>query len=251
MMESRAVFELGAFLAASPMLRCLGRGDRHPVLVLPGFTGDDRSTEPLRWFLRSQGFWAHAWHLGPNLGPTTRTLDGLSERLGTLHDRHGMQVTVVGWSLGGIYARHLARLHPEMVRQVITLGSPFRMREGDKSAATPLWDALSPGFAVEMAGMLVPEADKPPLTVPATAIYTRSDGVVRWWTCLESEGPTRENIEVRGSHSGLGFNPAALYAVADRLAQPDGTWTPFRAPIGMRHLYPKAATFRSREPVAA
>ena len=107
--EQRAVLELGAFFAASPLLRMAGRGDRHPVLVLPGFTAGDRSTAPLRWFLRSQGWWAHGWHLGPNFGPTRRVVNGIQERLDELHGLHGRAVSSVGWSLGGIYARELAR----------------------------------------------------------------------------------------------------------------------------------------------
>ena len=137
LLESRAMFEMGAFLAASPLLRIIGRGDRHPVLVLPGFTADDRSTVPLRWFLRSQGYWTHGWHLGSNYGPTRRIIQGLDERILEIYERHERKVTVIGWSLGGIYARMLARRQPDSVRQVITLGSPFRMVEGDHSERRP------------------------------------------------------------------------------------------------------------------
>ena len=246
MLESRAMFEMGAFLAASPLLRLLGRGDRHPVLVLPGFTASDQSTGPLRWFLRSQGYWTHGWRLGANLGPTARVVKGLEDRLEELHARHGRPVSVIGWSLGGIYARALARSHPSLVREVITLGSPFRMETGDRSAVQGLWDSVSIRFATEVEELQVPEHAKPALTVPATAIYSRSDGIVRWYTCIEDEGPLRESIEVRGSHSGLGVNPSVLLAIADRLAQPEGTWKPFRAPFGMGHLYPRPATYQPR-----
>jgi hypothetical protein len=244
LMESRAMFEMGAFVAASPVLRLLGRGDRHPVLVLPGFTGSDQSTVPLRWFLRSQGYWTHGWQLGRNLGPTHRVLLGMEQRLVELHERHGRPVSIVGWSLGGIYARSLARRRPAMVRQVITLGSPFRMEANDRSAASNLWDSLQGGFSSELDEMLVPERQKPKLTVPSTAIYTRTDGVVRWYTCLEEDGPLRQSIEVRGSHSGLGVNPAVLLAIADRLALPEGSWKPFKAPFGMGHLFPRPTTYR-------
>src|SRR5437870_1661144 len=123
-LEQRALFELGALVAASPWLRLLGRGDQHPVLVLPGFTASDVTTTPLRWQLRSWGYWAHGWQLGRNLGPTPAVLEGLVDRLLTLHERHGRKVTLIGWSLGGIYARELARQFPDSVRSVITLGSP-------------------------------------------------------------------------------------------------------------------------------
>jgi pimeloyl-ACP methyl ester carboxylesterase len=243
MAESRAWFETQAFMAASPMLRMLGRGDRQPVLVLPGFTGGDASTAPLRWFLRSQGFFTHGWHLGRNLGPTARTIDGIHERLTELYERHGRPVTIVGWSLGGIYARELARRHPEMVRQVITLGSPFRARLGDLSAASGLWDRLSPTFIDEFRWLLAAEEDKSPLTVPATAIYSRGDGIVAWPLCIERQTDRSESIEVRGSHCGLGVNPAALTVIVDRLSQPDAVWRPFKAPIGLRLWYPSARHF--------
>ncbi len=241
--ESRAVAELGAFMAASPLLRLAGRGDRHPVLVLPGFVATDASTAPLRATLRAQGYWVHGWGLGRNLGPTDRVLAGLRDRLLDLHDRHGRRVSLVGWSLGGIYARHLARAHPHAVRQVITLGSPFRMADGDRSAASALFDQMSPTFAREWRDLAGHRAAAP-LPVPSTAIYTRSDGVVRWHTCIDEVGPTRENIEVRGSHSGLGFNPAVVVAVSDRLARAEGRWRPFRPPPALRAWYPPPATYR-------
>lgn len=238
MLEGRALFEVGALQAASPLLRLAGRGDRHPVLVLPGFTADDRSTRPLRQLLRAQGYWTHGWGLGRNLGPTPGVVDALLTRFDQVHQRHGRPVSLVGWSLGGVFARELARTFPDAVRQVITLGSPFRMTAGDRSAASPLWDQLAPRHEGGL-DEREPEHEREPLAVPATAIYTRTDGVVNWWQCIEAEGPFRENIEVRGSHSGLGFNPAVAYAVLDRLAQPDDDWRPFHAPVWLRRSFPR------------
>ena len=216
------------------------------MLVLPGFVADDQSTEPLRWFLRRQRYRVYGWHLGNNLGPTARVLAGLSDRLEQVFERNGRKVSLVGWSLGGFYARHLARLHPDNVRQVVTLGCGLRMREGDRSATQPLWDRLSYRFAGELRGIMSSEDEVGvPTHLPSTSIYSRTDGVVRWFTCLENEGPLRENIEVVGSHSGLGFNPAALYAVADRLAQPEGTWRPFRAGPLVSRVYPPPGAYRA------
>ena len=215
-LESRAVFELGAFVAASPVLRFIGRGDRHPVLVLPGFTASDQSTVPLRATLRAQGYWVHGWGLGRNMGPDQRVVDGIVSRLEEVHERHGRTVSLVGWSLGGVYARSLARSHPHAVRQVVTLGSPFRS---------------FPGTSEERLAAL---------TVPSTSIYSRTDGIVHWSTCIDGERAEAENIEVQGSHSGLGYNPAVLLAVSDRLAQPEGEWRPFRPPPGLGRLYPKS-----------
>lgn len=244
--EQRAVFEFGAFLAASPLLRVIGRGDRHPVLVLPGFTAGDRSTEPLRWFLRGQGYWVHGWSLGRNLGPTREVVNGLDSRIGYVHARHQRRVTLVGWSLGGLYARMLARKHPDLVRQVITLGSPFQLRMGDRSAAEPIVKLVQQRFEPgALEDFLIPEPEKLPLGVPATSIYSKTDGVVRWYTCIDTPGDRRENIEVRGSHSGLGWNPAVLMAVSDRLAQREGSWRPFRAPPGFGHLFPRPEHYRA------
>ena len=244
LLESRAFFELGAAVAASPLLRMMGRGDCHPVLILPGFLAGDPSTAPLRSVLRSQGYWAHGWQLGRNLGPTPDVVDGLLERLQTLHARHGRPVSLIGWSLGGIYARRLARRSPEMVRQVITLGSPFRIAEsGGRSAVSGIYERLRPAHAVGLEQVLPGDSEVPP-EVPVTAVYTRTDGVVRWWQCIESVGQRRENIEVRGSHSGLGFNPAVIYAIGDRLAQPPDRWRPFRPPPGSRSLFPPPADWR-------
>jgi pimeloyl-ACP methyl ester carboxylesterase len=238
--ETRAAFELGAFVAASPALRLIGRGDRHPVLVLPGFTSTDISTGPLRWFLRGQGYWAHGWHLGRNLGPTRHVLTGLEERFRYVHERHHRPVSIVGWSLGGIYARMLAQRHPDMVRQVITLGSPFRMEAGDHTALDPIWNRVSSTFVPEMTRLR--QDMRSELQVPSTALFTKSDGIVDWHSCVEFPGDRRESIEVFGSHSGLAFNPAVLIAIADRLHQSEGTWRPFRPPPGMSRLYGRPRT---------
>ena len=251
-LEQRILYEVGAFAAASPLLRAAGRGDRHPVLVLPGFTASDQSTAPLRSVIRSQGYWVHGWRLGRNLGPTEEVLTGLMERLQLLAERHETKVSLVGWSLGGIYARGMARAFPDLVRQVITLGSPYRVRDRGDAPVARLY-ALMQGRHAATArdpGVLPPEKDLPPLAVPAASIYTRSDGVIHWSHCIDEVGPRRENIEVRSSHVGLGVNPAAIYAISDRLAQPADTWTPFRPPCLLRGLYPAAVDWRD-ERVAA
>ncbi|MFV0524158.1 MAG: lipase family alpha/beta hydrolase [Acidimicrobiales bacterium] len=247
LMESRVVFELGAFLASSPLLRMVGRGDNHPVLVLPGFIGGDDSTWALRAVLRAQGYWVHGWGLGQNLGPTDATLEGIHARLQELHDRHGARVSLVGWSLGGIYAREMARENPDAVRQVITLGSPFRMRDQDRSAASAISDRLEQFWQDEALRRSEAEHEKPPLQVPSTAIYSRTDGVVRWHACIDTEAPQRENLEVIASHVGLGVSPAVIFAISDRLAQPEGDWRRFTPPIYLRHLYPRPASFSDAE----
>ncbi|HMO44562.1 MAG TPA: alpha/beta hydrolase [Rubrivivax sp.] len=223
-LEWRAPYELAAFLALQPWLRLAPRGDGHPVLVLPGLAADDASTRPLRAFLRSHGWTAHGWGLGRNRGPRPGVEAAMQQRLAGLYERHGRKVSVIGWSLGGIYARELARRRPEQVRGVITLGSPFA-GQPRASNARHLYEALSGQKSNDYPGR---DTLHHPPPVPSTAIYSRSDGVVAWQGCRERDSPTTENIEVQGSHCGLGHHPAAVYAIADRLAQPQDRWQPFR-----------------------
>jgi pimeloyl-ACP methyl ester carboxylesterase len=244
--QQRAMAELAGYVVSLPVLRRMPRGDGHPVLVLPGFLASDRSTVALRSALRSCGHAVHEWGLGRNLGPRAGVSEGLVDRLDGLHRAAGRPVSLVGWSLGGMYARILARRRPEAVRQVITLGSPFRMRPGDRTGSTSALDALDP----QLRAARNAEARGLPLPVPSTAIYSRTDGVVRWQLCVESRHRRAENIEVVGSHCGLGHNPAAVLAVGDRLAQAEGSWRPFSPPRHLARLYPAPAWWKhDRHPV--
>jgi len=233
-LELRGIWELQAFFAAYPLLRLAPRGDGHPVLVLPGLAASDASTRPLRTYLKEQGYAAHGWKQGPNHGPRAGVEDGMQARLAELAERYQRKISLIGWSLGGVFARELARRVPALVRQVITLGSPFA-NEPRASNAWRLYEALSGRSAGDWPGR---EAMKLPPPVPSTAIYTRTDGIVAWQGCLEQESPTTQNIEVEGSHSGLGHNPVVLYAIADRLALPEDKWRSFDR-SGLRSLlYP-------------
>jgi len=154
-------------------------------------------------------------------------------RLRNLHWRTGQKISLVGWSLGGIYARELARQHPDWVRQVVTLGSPFNL-SNKANHAWRLYERLS-GETIESQQLLLRQL-RAPLPVPTTAVYSRTDGVVAWQTCLEDENRHQtQNIEVAGSHCGLGHNPMVLYVLADRLSQAEGAWQPFRR-SGLRSL---------------
>lgn len=227
----RAMWELGAYYASRPTAWLAPRGDGHGVLVLPGFMATDVSTRPLRAFLRRLGYDAQPWLLGRNVGPTDAIVDGLPRRLRDLHTSTGRRVSLVGVSLGGVFARDLAPSHADLVRQVITLASPFRLPvrySGPELTNTgPLYRAFRPRHS-RRAAERPEEDDLPLLSVPSTAIYTRTDGVVPWQSCLEREAATSQSIEVWGSHCGLGHNPLVLSIIADRLAQPEGTWRPFR-----------------------
>jgi pimeloyl-ACP methyl ester carboxylesterase len=209
----RALLEGLALPAARPLLRRAPRGDGHAVLVLPGFMADDGSTRALRGYLRGQGFYAHAWRLGRNRGPSDAVQVAMTERVEALFRRDGRKLSIVGWSLGGIYARELAKRMPHAVRQVVTLGSPFA-DPARESNVSRLYDWMSKrdrnrNRSVDRRSVdrhLAAERLRPPPDVPSTAIYSKTDGVVHWEACLEPERPHTENIEVPGSHCGLGFN---------------------------------------------
>ncbi len=225
LLEGRALFELAALVPAYPILRRAPRGDGHPVLVLPGFMASDVSTRALRGFLRDRGYAAHGWRLGRNTGPTPETVAGLVRRLEELRQRYGRRVSVIGWSLGGVYARELARSFSSDVRQVITLASPFRDLEATNVPAFLL--ARRRAHPDEAAFR---ERLRSPLSVPMTAIYSRSDGIASWRSCVADPGPQSESIEVASSHLGIGHHPVVLLTIADRLAQPEGAWKLFRPP---------------------
>lgn len=233
LMEARAFAELGAFAWAYPLLRAAPRGDGHPVLVLPGFLASGSSTFPLRHLLTMLGYKGHRWKLGMNLGPVGYKEQEVLWRLKELRHRYDKKVSVIGWSLGGVYARELAWMVPDDVRCVITLGSPFRHH--DATAVSWLYEDVTGQVAEHMTDEMRDRMDQPP-PVPSTAIYSRSDGVVNWRCSVEREGHFAENIRVAGSHCGLGHNPLALWAIADRLAQPEGQWRTFER-TGMRQLF--------------
>jgi pimeloyl-ACP methyl ester carboxylesterase len=239
--EARGIFEFNASVLLSPLLMRAPRGDGHPVLALPGFLASDLSMAPMRHYLRELGYDTHAWRMGRNIGGVARLRSALRDRLGEIHAATGRRVSVIGWSLGGVYARDLALQAPEMVRSVITLGSPFA-NDVRATNATRLYEALSgervednPELRTAIAGEL---------PVPASSIYSRSDGIVNWRTCLLQSSDRAENIEVFfASHIGLGVNPAALWAVADRLAQPEGEFWPFdrSGPFAIAYAPPEHA----------
>jgi len=230
----RALLEGAALPAAAPLLRRAPRGDGQPVLLLPGFTAGDGSTTVLRRYLVQQGFAAHPWLLGQNVGPANGVRAGMFERVVELAQRYGRKVSIVGWSLGGVYARELAKRLPDQVRQVVTLGSPFA-DVARASHASRLFDRVGVRDRRTPRSALADQLREPP-DQPSTSIYSKSDGVVHWQSCLEPETDHTENIEVIGSHCGLGFNPIVLYAVAERLSQPEGAWRPFEK-VGWRRAF--------------
>lgn len=225
--QGRAITELARVVERRALRSRAARGDGHPVLVLPGLMAGDFSTAPLRRFLRELCYDARGWKLGVNRGPNDRLARSMEARLAHLAGRHGRKVSLVGWSLGGIYARELARGHPEQVRCVITLATPFRDISATHAARlVPIRPGGRPLHeARELRRWLAQ-----PVGVPTTSIYSRSDGIVHWQSCLEQTGAERENVEVDCSHIGMGFHPQVLEVIADRLAQREGAWHPYRSP---------------------
>jgi pimeloyl-ACP methyl ester carboxylesterase len=229
----RAPWEYAATMAAMPWLSRVPRGDGHPVMVFPGLGASELSTRPLRGFLGQLGYAVHDWGLGRNR-PRDGLLDACRERVLDVARSHGRKVSLVGWSLGGVYARELAKQLEPQTRCVITLGSPFsgHARATNAARAYELYSGRPLRHDPERAARL-----KMAPAVPTTSIYSRSDGVVAWQCSLNEAAAHTENIEIHASHLGLGVNPLALYAVADRLRQDPAQWQRFDAQPVPRWLF--------------
>jgi pimeloyl-ACP methyl ester carboxylesterase len=223
-LEFRAPFEFGTLLPAWPALHRAPAGDGHSVLVFPGLSASDATTMPLRWYLGTLGYASAGWSQGFNFGPRAGVLETAKRDLKQAFESSGRKVSLIGWSLGGVYARELAKEMPQYVRGVITLGSPF----AGPPKSTNAWRIyeLTSGREIEREHNQFDLPVAPP--VPTTSIFSRTDGIVAWQGSIQqADHPDTENIEVVASHIGLGVNPGAWWAVADRLAQPEGHWRPF------------------------
>ena len=234
-LEFRAFWELGALLPAWPALKRAPKGDGHSVIVFPGLAASDGSTFPLRRYLGSLNYQTSGWNQGANYGARAGVLESCKRQVMDAVQASGQKVSLIGWSLGGIYARELSKMMPDQVRSVITLGTPF----AGSIRSTNAWRIyeLTSGrrTASDHGKYDLPGA--PP--VPTTSLYSRSDGVVAWQGSLQAPcevNPKTENVEVLASHIGIGVNPAAWWVVADRLAQAPGVWTPFERKRGLHGL---------------
>ncbi|MCZ8369973.1 MAG: alpha/beta fold hydrolase [Porphyrobacter sp.] len=238
--EGRAFFELGAFYMSRPFLSTLPKGDSHAVQVLPGFMATNTSTSPMRRLLRDLGYDAHGWDSGRNVRVDNALISRLETQLQRLNDDTGRKVSLVGWSLGGVLARELAKLHPERVRLVISLGSPISDDRNHTSAAR-LFELLNGKEPEAMKGGRFRGLDKAP-PVPTTSILTKTDGIVHWRGSVQKPQATpTENIEVYASHCGLGVNPSVMMAIADRLAQGEGQWQPFEPSLATQWMFPRTS----------
>jgi len=201
--------------ASLPMPAELPRGDGHPVLVVPGLLSSDSLIRHFRHVLTALGYEVEGWGAGINWGPTPVCWHILEQRLAAMANHSGRTVSLVGHSLGGVMARALAYEHPEQVRRVITVCSPFRLPTAMRLEAL-CWLLCRARMDPEI---LIPRIAEPP-PVPTTAIYSPRDGIVAWQSCTDIPGPGRENIAIKGAHSTMMSNPAAMRVIADRLALP-------------------------------
>jgi pimeloyl-ACP methyl ester carboxylesterase len=233
----RTVVDMISLRMSRKALSKVPSGDGHGVMVLPGFMGDDGYNSAFRRFLSKRNYAVQGWGLGRNLGPRDGVLEAMSDNLEDLYDESGGPVSLVGHSLGGIYARELARSMPDKVRQVISLGSPFG--EGRVEASYPgrLFAAMNPMDELPLDQDLLSVA--PP--VPTTAVYSHGDGIVNWRTAVQHKGHEQtQNIRIRGSHCGMTLNPTVWFLVAERLAQSEGDWKPFVSRSWSNALHPAA-----------
>lgn len=239
--EGRAIFEFGAFGLFRKRMRNLPQGDGHPVLVLPGFMASDHSTRPMRRLFDDLGYNSYGWGLGRNVKFNETREREMSNLVEQIYEENGEKLSIVGWSLGGVFARELAKMHPDIVRLVVSLGSPIS-NDRRHSAPSRLFEAINGRQTQpEAEGRYRDLESAPP--VPTTSILTKTDGVVSWRGSVQcpTKGHQTENIVVPASHVGLGVNPLVMVAVADRLAQPDGQWQPFDRSGWREHVFKTAA----------
>ena len=213
----RAAFEYARHRLTAP--QPAPRGDGHPVVIFPGLGSDGLALAPLRDYCNSLGYHAMDWQLGRNTGPEG-DIDGWLETLAD-HTRGLLapfrkRATLIGWSLGGLYARELAKRMRPRVRQVITLGTPFNWT-GDSTNVAWIVRLLKGEQALISPELGARLCEPPP--VPTASVYSRNDGVVAWQSCQHARARDHvDDVEVRGSHLGMGWNPDVLQVIGERLA---------------------------------
>lgn len=222
----RALFEFATYIPYKFVNRIPKNGDGHPVLILPGFMASDSSTVPLRGFVHQLGYNVYGWGAGRN-NANEAYLEMLTDKVDIIFEKNQQPISIIGWSLGGVFARQLAKVRPHKIRQVITLGSPFKdvIRANN---AKWMYDLINRDKESQTVTQALLDDLPNPAPVPTTAIYSKQDGVVPWQLCMEQqENAIHQNIEVRGSHLGLGVNLTVLQIIADRLQYSEENWCHF------------------------
>ncbi len=237
----RAGLEMSLLPWTLPWLLSAKKGDGSPALMIPGFMGDESSFSIMKLYLNHLGYKAFTWGQGRNLGFRRGRLYRTITRIEELQQQFGQAVNLIGQSLGGVFAREIAKRRPDLIQQVITLGSPFGDPHGTTSTATQLYKTINPDIpeshlSEEEVAMKDRFVEAPP--VPQTAIYSRSDGHTHWTGCVQmvAKDAPAENIEVYGSHIGMSVNGLVFYVIADRLALQQDYWKPFDR-TGWRAMY--------------
>jgi pimeloyl-ACP methyl ester carboxylesterase len=215
--EAALGLDLARLLARLPELGRHPRGAGEPVMVLPGFGAGDGSTWVLRAHLGRLGYRVRGWGLGLNSGNVQVLVREVARRIAEQAQREGAPVRLVGWSLGGVLAREVAREMPDTVDRIVTLGSP--VVGGPRYTATARYYRSS-GFDLDALEAAIADRERTPIRVPITAVYSEQDGIVDWRACIDRHNPDVEHVRVGATHLGLGFAPEVLGIVADRLAGP-------------------------------
>lgn len=214
--EVRGAFEPARLLLRAPMLARLPRGRGEHVMALPGYGANEASMLVLQGFLQLLGYRAWGWGIGRNLGDVGRILPRVLERMDELVETSGEPLHLVGWSLGGYIAREAARERPDLVRSVVTLGSPV---VGGPKYTTVADRYRRQGVDLDEIERLVDARYDRPLCVPVTAIFSKDDRVVAWEACIDRRSPGIEHVQVHTTHVGLGFCPEVYRVIAERLAR--------------------------------
>jgi pimeloyl-ACP methyl ester carboxylesterase len=234
LLEPRCLIEMALLPATLPLLMDAPSGDGQPVLLVPGFLAGEATLVALKVFLENKGFNVHTWGLGRNVGFQSKHANALPQKIRYLHHITGRKVSLVGWSLGGSFSFHSAESTMDCVRSIITMGSPVSLDIGGNKSPSALKAIyrLVAHRQGALAHLMQPRAktmrERRRLPIPTSCMYSLSDGVVPpQEATIDGNPEMHENIQVPGSHIGMGFNGIILSIVADRLAQPEGAWKPF------------------------
>jgi hypothetical protein len=214
--EVRAPFEFASLAFHAHALSNAPKGNAHAVMLVPGYLADDYSMRPLGAYLKYLGYDVYYTELGRNMGKVNTDMMRLGKRVESVSQGlDGKKVTLIGWSLGGVLTREVARLFPDIVQQVLTLGTPIV--GGPKFTSVGKRYAKLNNIDLEAFELDVHQRNSIGLTQPVTSIYSKSDGVVGWQASVDIYNQHAVNIEVNGSHMGLGVNPKVWLTIADIL----------------------------------